>query len=104
MTASNITRPPRNVPSFGYGDYLRFSKLVYERCGLHFPDNRRADLERGVRQAFAASTCTDLDEYYRLLRDAESSVAHFERLINAITISETYFSAMRARSMPCITT
>jgi chemotaxis protein methyltransferase CheR len=64
---------------------------VYERCGLHFPDNRRPDLERGVRQAFAASTCTDLKEYYQLLQDPESSVAHFERLVNAITVSETHF-------------
>jgi chemotaxis protein methyltransferase CheR len=77
--------------SLGYGDYLRFSKLVYERCGLHFPDNRRADLERGVRQAFAVSTCTDIREYYDLLQDPNSSAVHFEQLINAITISETHF-------------
>ena len=91
MIATDVTHLTKSVPSFGYGDYLRFSKLVYARFGLHFPDNRRADLERGVRQAFAASTCTDLDEYYRLLQDPKSSVAHFERLVNAITISETYF-------------
>ena len=75
----------------GYGDYLRFSKLVFERYGLHFPDSRRADLERGVRQAFAASTCTDLNEYYSLLQDPDSNVMHFERLVNAITINETHF-------------
>ena len=91
MTAADVTHPAKSAPSFGYGDYLRFSKLVYARSGLHFPDNRRADLERGVRQAFAASTCTDMNEYYRLLQDPESSVAYFERLINAITISETHF-------------
>lgn len=81
----------RRAPSLGYGDYLRFSKLVYERCGLHFPENRRDDLERGVRQAFAASTCADLNEYYRLLHDSSSGAANFERLVNAITISETHF-------------
>ncbi len=79
------------VPRFGYGDYLRFSKLVYDRCGLHFPDSRRADLERGVRQAFAVSTCKDMNEYYRLLQDPNSSAVHFERLANALTISETHF-------------
>ncbi len=86
--------PPRAVrsgSSLGYGDYLRFSKLVFERYGLHFPDSRRADLERGVRQAFAASTCTDLNEYYSLLQDPDSNVVHFERLVNAITINETHF-------------
>ncbi|MDY7079723.1 MAG: CheR family methyltransferase [Chloroflexota bacterium] len=70
---------------------MRFSKLMQERYGLHFPDSRRADLERGVRQAFAASTCADMNEYYRLLQNSESSEVHFERLANALTISETHF-------------
>ena len=61
MTPGNLPSATKRTSSLGYGDYLRFSKLVYERYGLHLPDNRRADLERGVRQAFAASTCTDLN-------------------------------------------
>lgn len=91
MTPGNPPSATKRTSSLGYGDYLRFSKLVYERYGLHFPDNRRADLERGVRQAFAASTCTDLNEYYRLLQDSDSRAMHFERLVNAITINETHF-------------
>ncbi|MEE8392650.1 MAG: CheR family methyltransferase [Anaerolineae bacterium] len=91
MTPAGSSHTDQSAQPLGYGDYLRFSKLVYERYGLHFPDNRRADLERGVRQAFAASTCTDLNEYYRLLQDSDSNVMHFERLVNAITISETHF-------------
>ncbi len=91
MILTAPTRVAEATPSLGYGDYLRFSRLVYERCGLHFPENRRADLERGVLQAFAVSTCTDIDEYYRLLRDPDSSAVHFERLANALTVSETHF-------------
>ncbi len=77
--------------TFGYGDYLRFGRLVQERYGLHFPENRRADLERGVRQAFAASTCTDMNEYYQLLLNSDNSAVHLVRLANALTISETHF-------------
>ena len=91
MTSTGLACASRKAPSFGYGDYLRFSKLMQERYGLHFPDSRRADLERGVRQAFAASTCADMNEYYRLLQNSESSEVHFERLANALTISETHF-------------
>jgi chemotaxis protein methyltransferase CheR len=91
VSSVDLARVAKRVPSLGYGDYLRFSKLVYERCGLHFPENRRDDLERGVRQAFAASTCADLNEYYRLLQDSSGGAANFERLVNAITISETHF-------------
>jgi chemotaxis protein methyltransferase CheR len=90
MTPAGPARTARKV-SFGYGDYLRFSKLVHERCGLYFPDSRHADLERGVRQAFVASTRTDIDEYYHLLQAPDSSAVHFERLVNALTVSETHF-------------
>jgi chemotaxis protein methyltransferase CheR len=88
--ASSGHRVAKVIPSLGYGDYLRFSKLVQNRCGLYFPDKRRAELELGVRQAFAASTCADLDKYYRLLQDPDGAV-EMDRLINALTISETHF-------------
>lgn len=91
MTVAVPLHRVKSIPAMGYGDYLRFSSLVRERYGLHFPESRRADLERGVRQAFAASTCADLNEYYRLLQDPDNSIVHFERLVNAITISETHF-------------
>jgi chemotaxis protein methyltransferase CheR len=91
VTFASPFRAARVIPPFGYGDYLRFSKLVHDRYGLHFSEKRRDDLERGVRQAFATSTCTDLNEYYRVLQDPDSSVVHFERLVNALTISETHF-------------
>jgi chemotaxis protein methyltransferase CheR len=82
---------PGDTQPLGYGDYLRFSKLAEERFGLRFSQKRRAELERGVKQAFAASTCADLDEYYHLLQDPESSAIHIERLVNALTVSETHF-------------
>ena len=68
----------------------RFSDLLLERCGLRFPDNRRVELEHGIRQAFAASTCANVDEYLDLLKSTNSAVA-MDLLINAVTISETHF-------------
>ncbi len=91
MTVTTPSRTTETVPLLGYGDHLRFSALVQNRCGLHFPEKRRAEFERGVQRAFAASTCADLDEYYRLLQDPNSSVVHFERLVNALTVGETHF-------------
>ena len=77
--------------SLGYGDFMRFGKLIYDRYGLNFPEKRRSDLERGVRSAFAASTCASLDEYFDLLQDPIGGASHMERLLNAITISESHF-------------
>jgi chemotaxis protein methyltransferase CheR len=76
--------------SLAYGDVLRFSKLVRDVSGLHFIDSRIPNLERGVRQAFAASTCTNLDEYFHLLQSAEG-VQAMECLINALTVGESHF-------------
>jgi chemotaxis protein methyltransferase CheR len=84
--------PQKTSPSLEHNDYLRFSQLVQERFGLHFPEKRRADLERGVQQAFAASTCTDLNEFYRLLQNPGGGGVETDRLINALTISESHFS------------
>jgi chemotaxis protein methyltransferase CheR len=81
----------RSNPSFGYSDYLRFSKLMHVRFGLNFSEKRFADLEQGIRRAFAASTCVDLDEYYDLLQDEREGAMERERLINALTVSESHF-------------
>jgi len=91
MTVAFPFHPDRRDSSLGYGDYLRFSKLVRERFGLQFPEKRRTDLEMGVLQAFAASTCTDLDGYYRLLQDPDGGMVEMDRLVNALTVCETYF-------------
>lgn len=89
--APSTPRATGYVPTMGYGDYLRFSKLVSDRFGLNFPEKRRADLEMGVRQAFAASTCATLDDYYNLLEDPRRGTVEVERLVNALTIGETHF-------------
>ncbi len=89
MTATTSNNENANL--LGYGDLLRFSALVQNRCGLHFPEKRRTEFERGIQRAFAASTCADLDEYYRLVQDPNSGAVHFERLVNALTVGETHF-------------
>jgi chemotaxis protein methyltransferase CheR len=91
MTVASQRRGARRMTSMGYGDYLRFSKLVRDRYGLSFPEKRRTDLEMGVRQAFAASTCADLDEYYHLLENSNGAGVEMDRLVNALTVGETYF-------------
>ncbi len=77
--------------SLGYGDYVRFSKLLLDRYGLYFSERRRGELDNAVRKSFAASTCKDLTEYYTLLVDQSDGGLELERLINAATVNETYF-------------
>lgn len=89
--AAKEARPGGGLLDLGREQYERFSHLVEEHSGLSFPESRRLELEAGVRQAFAASTCTDLDDYYRLLLDPVAGKIELDRLINAVTVNETHF-------------
>jgi chemotaxis protein methyltransferase CheR len=82
-----------------YGDYLRFRELVLERSGLYFPEKKKVDLESGLFKALASSAVSrlngshNLDPYFQLLRDKSNPVGRteMERLINFLTVGETYF-------------
>lgn len=81
----------KSLPAMGHGDFMRFSRLAHTWFGLYFGERRRPDLERGVKQAFAATTCKDLDEYYRMLQDEDRGRMARAQLVNALTVSETHF-------------
>jgi len=83
----------KTVPqaTLGYGDYLRFSKLLLDRYGLFFSDRRRPELESAILHAFAASPTADFNEYYTLLVERTDGGLEMERLVNAVTVNETYF-------------
>ncbi len=78
-------------PTLSHSDYVRFSHWLSARYGLNFPEKRRSDLTHGVLQAFAASTCANLDEYYRLLFDPDQGAVYQQQLVNALTIGESHF-------------
>jgi chemotaxis protein methyltransferase CheR len=84
-------RPTKEAFTLSDNDYMRFSQLLLNRCGLFFPERRRPEIELGVRHAFAASTCANLDEYYQLVQDPFANALDVDRLINAVTINETHF-------------
>lgn len=81
----------KSLPAMGHGDFMRFSRLAHTWFGLYFGERRRSDLERGVKQAFAATTCKDLDDYYHMLQDEDRGGMARAQLVNALTVSETHF-------------
>jgi len=78
-------------PGLDPDEYTHLAQAIGNRFGLHFPEKRRGELERGLLQAFAASSCQDLGEYFRLLQDPEAGGLEMDRLVNALTVGETYF-------------
>ena len=91
MSLNSAYRSAKDIPALGFGDHERFSRLLLDHCGLQFSEGRRPELELGVRHAFAASTCTDLDDYYRLVQDPVQGAVERDQLINAVTVNETHF-------------
>jgi len=84
-----------NQFQLGDADYLRFQKFVSKHSGLHFPENRRGELEKGLTEALenAPADVTSLESYYNFLTQSGDKRAERElaRLINILTIGETHF-------------
>ena len=68
--------------------YLRFRDLVRDRCGLDYPEHKRADLAYGLRQALANSQQSDLAALYA---DAAAGGPGWEIILAQLTNGETYF-------------
>lgn len=90
-TLQNTPRKANEITPLGPEDIARFSKLLLGRCGLHFSDNRRSELEYGIRHAFASSSCATMDEFYNLIASAQNGSIEMDLLVNAVTVSETHF-------------
>ena len=68
--------------------YLRFRDLLHARCGLAYPESKRADLAHGLRLALASSQHDDLAALHA---DAAADGPSWEIILAQLTIGETYF-------------
>src|SRR5262245_3254358 len=68
--------------------YVRFRDLLHRRCGLDYPERKRADLAHGLRLALAGSEYPDLAALYA---DAAAGGPGWEIILAQLTIGETYF-------------
>ena len=100
-----VFQNPTAAPEIGYDDYLRFRDLILKQSGLYFPEKKRDDLEYGLLKALAESPLApaedsyDLDAYYNRLSDKNDPIGRIEmeRLINILTVGETYFFRNKAQ-------
>ncbi len=67
------------------------SDFVAARIGLHFPQERWRDLERGLVAATPALGQADAESCVRWLLSASLTQSHIETLASHLTIGETYF-------------
>lgn len=67
------------------------SKYVAERMGLHFPAERRRDLERGLKRAAPELGFNDAESCARRLMLSPLTKAQIQTLASHLTVGETYF-------------
>jgi chemotaxis protein methyltransferase CheR len=65
--------------------------LVAHRLGLHFPDGRMADMERGLAQALRNSSYPSLESYLAWVAAVPDDDPELRRLAAQLTIGETHF-------------
>ena len=69
----------------------QLSAIVTERIGLHYPDIRRQDLERGLAAAAKSLGFASMDKCLEWLLEAPFDDTRMTALVNHLTIGETYF-------------
>ncbi len=72
------------------GEFNELGELIYARCGISTPPNRYEKLKTKIERLIEKSGFSNYRTFYRDLRfNAESK--NFQKLINIVTINETYF-------------
>ncbi|OGG02368.1 MAG: hypothetical protein A3F83_12320 [Candidatus Glassbacteria bacterium RIFCSPLOWO2_12_FULL_58_11] len=72
-------------------DLLRFSEFISSQMGLHFPPERRADIQRGISSAAPEFGFADPEACIQWLMSSPLTRRQIEILASHLTIGETYF-------------
>ncbi len=82
MTSSNISTHQLS----------QISELVSALMGLHFPEDRYRDLERGIESAsIDFGFDNNIEEFIKWLTSSPLSKSHIETLASHLTVGETFF-------------
>jgi len=68
----------------------KFIKLIYKKTGLHYEYNKKYFVQKRVEKRAELLEIETLSEYFMMLKFAEDA-SEFYRLINDLTVNETYF-------------
>ena len=68
----------------------KFIKLIYKQTGLHYEYNKKYFVQKRIEKRAELLEIETLNEYFMMLKFAKDS-SEFYRLINDLTVNETYF-------------
>jgi chemotaxis protein methyltransferase CheR len=79
------------VIAIGDAESQRFQEFFYRKTGIQFGAVKRYFVDRRLTERMAATGATSLNAYLLQLRNEDSGGREMQRLINSMTVNETYF-------------
>lgn len=87
--------PPRSLHHFDLRltsrDFERFSRLVYDQCGIRLPAHKQSMLEARLRKRLRALGLGSFEEYAELIFSGREPEGELIRLIDVVTTNKTDF-------------
>ncbi len=80
----------QEAPSLTQQEFAKFCDFFYRKTGIIFSENKKYFVERRVLERMEASRCSTFREYFAMVR-FETTGQEMQRLVNAMTVNETYF-------------
>jgi len=71
--------------------FNRMSKIIYDRSGIHFPENKKYIIESRLSHRIVELEMEDFDQYIAYLTMGPYQMEEFQEMFNRITINETSF-------------
>lgn len=70
--------------------FNKFVRLINRKTGLYYERNKKYYVEKRIEKRAESLGLNDLNEYYIMLKFSDDQL-EFDKLINDLTINETYF-------------
>ena len=83
--------PDVKDPVMSAAQFEKLRCIIYERSGIHFPDNKKYVLESRLGRRLIEMEIDDYDQYIALLTMGPYRDDEFQEMFNKITINETSF-------------
>ncbi len=78
-------------PSMTEAEFKRLADIIYQRSGIHFPENKRYVLESRLGHRLAELEIDNYTQYIAFLTMGPYQTDEFQEMFNRITINETSF-------------
>jgi chemotaxis protein methyltransferase CheR len=88
--ASSSAVAPATTPAITDADFTKFAEFFYRKTGIHFDAGKRYFVDKRLVERIEATGAGSFRSYFVTLR-FETDGAEMQRLVNTMTVNETYF-------------